>query len=176
MSVEDIERNIRNQQTQQLNQTPTKLNASGRSQTPQLLSQRPPQQQNLQQPPPSVIPNNILMHQQVQRIAVPPPGMQPIPLPKGLNGPNGPPNFAPPHHQISSPKQPMRLPPGFPPMQLMGPHGMAGGPMPHPANMPRPMPHNLPVALNNFAVSIYKNIITDYLFHDRFANLVSFHS
>lgn len=159
MSVEDIERNIRNQQTQQMNQTPTKLNAnvSGRSQTPQLLAQRPPQQQNLQQPLPSVIPNNILM----QRITVPPPGMQQIPLSKGLNGLNGPPNFAPPLHQISSPKQPMRLPPGFPPMQLIGPHGMPIVPVPHPANMPRPMPHNLPVALNNFAVSFLQTITID---------------
>lgn len=138
MSVEDIERNIRNQQQKQQNQPPVgNLDgvSVGRSQTPQQLRQLPNQQQ-------------MQMPQFPRSPGGPPPGLPPT------KGPLFPPHL----HGLSQannvgPKQPVRLPPGFPPMQLMGQHPLAGGPITHHNNLPRPMPHNLPVALNNFAVS-----------------------
>lgn len=93
------------------------------------------------------------MQQQQQfplRSGAPPPGLQ---HPNNNNNIKG--SIFPAYQManVNTPKQPSRLPPGFSPMQLLGTHQLAGGPLPHPHNIPRTMPHNLPVALNNFAVS-----------------------
>lgn len=142
MSVEDIERNIRNQQKRQ-NQTPT-MELGTRSQTP--LQH---QQQLLQ------LTNQQIPMQQFQRTpGGPPPGLPPT------KGPLFPPHLPglPQVNNVAGPKPAVRLPPGFPPMPLMGQHPLANGPITHHNNMPRPMPHNLPVALNNFAVSKTTNL------------------
>lgn len=116
-TVEDIERNIRNQQM--------------RTGTPKPTTPLP----NMQ--PPISAPNV-----------------------SGFNRPSAPPGFSAPRMNFNAPPHPMNMhqgsqaghrgPPGFPQMPMMsGPHGLPGPPHP---NFPRNMSHNLPIALNNFAM------------------------
>lgn len=129
MSVEDIERNIRSQQQMQQNQ-----DQIVKPPTPQLhqMMQQQQQQQHFQRPtaPPG--------------LALPKPPLGPplnMQLPPGLQ------------------KQPhQRLPPGFPPMNMMN-QNMPGLPPQLHANMGRPMPPNVPIPMpGNFPVSIESKI------------------
>lgn len=126
MSVEDIERNIRSQQTQQKSDA---IKPTTPQHQRQLQQQAQVQAQQLQQ--------------QFQRPTAPPG----LPHPKGPMGPHPmqlPPGLSKQAHQ--------RLPPGFPPMNMMN-QNIAGPPQPMHPNMGRPMPPNMPMALGNFAVS-----------------------
>lgn len=126
LSVEDIERNIRSQQQMQQNQD--QIVKPPTPQLHQMMQQQQQQQQQFQRP---VAPPGL---------ALPKPPLGPalnMQLPPGLQ------------------KQPhQRLPPGFPPMNMMN-QNTSGLPPSMQPNMGRPMPPNVPIPMpGNFPVCV----------------------